>query len=225
MRVGIFGGTFDPIHVGHLIAAEGARTGLSLDEVLFIPAGQPWFKTGRPMAAASHRLAMVRMAVASNPGFQVSDVEIMRPGPSYTVDTLRELGETFGADAGLYVILGFDALAELGRWHQPERVLEMATVVGMRRPGSESFDPQWIEAVSPGASERVVVLDSPLIDVSGVELRRRVAEGRSIKYLVPEPVEGYIREHRLYTSERWTSGSEASPRVGATPPAGKGGVK
>ena len=220
MRVGVFGGTFDPVHLGHLIAAEEARTSLLLDEVLFVPAGRPWFKTGQPMAAADHRLAMVGLAVASNPSFQVTDVEIIRPGPTYTADTLEELRQTLGAEASLYVILGLDALAELGRWHRPERVLEMATVVGMRRPGSESFDPRWIEAVSPGASARVVVLDSPLIDVSGVELRRRLAEGKSIKYLVPEPVESYIREHRLYTGAHETSGSEVSPRVGATRPSG-----
>ena len=220
MRVGIFGGTFDPVHVGHLIAAEGARTSLSLDEVLFVPAGRPWFKTGQPMAAADHRLAMVGLAVASNPFFQVSDLEIIRPGPTYTVDTLEELRKTLGTEAGLYVILGLDALAELGRWHQPERVLEMATVVGMRRPGSESFDLQWVEAALPGSSARVVVLDSSLIDVSGVELRRRVAQGKSIKYLVPEPVESYIREHRLYTGEHLTNDPEASPHVGAARPAG-----
>ena len=199
MRVGVFGGTFDPPHIGHLIAAEGARLPLSLEEVLFIPAGQPWFKADRPVTAADHRLAMVELAVASNPFLQVSDLEIRRPGPTYTVDTLAELHRGLEEDPELYVILGLDALKDFGRWHEPRRVLEMATVVGMRRPGSESFDPQWIEAVSPGASAGVVVLDSPLIGVSGVELRRRIAEGKSIKYLVPEPVESHIREHRLYT--------------------------
>lgn len=216
MRVGVFGGTFDPAHVGHLIAAEEARAGLSLDQVIFMPAGQPWFKTSRPVTAAAHRLAMVELAVAANPSFRVSDAEIRRPGPTYTVDTLEELRGKLGAAAELYVILGLDALAELGRWHRPGRVLEIATIVAMRRLGTHTFDAGSLESVSPGACSGVVILDSPLIEISGVELRRRVSEGRSIKYQVPESVSDYIHEHRLYTGEYWMSGPERTPRADTT---------
>ena len=216
LRVGVFGGTFDPVHVGHLIAAEEARVDLSLDQVLFIPAGQPWFKTGRPVTVADHRLAMVELAVAPNPSFRVSDTEIRRPGPTYTADTLEELRGELGPDVEMYVILGLDALAELGRWYRPDRVLEMATVIGMRRPGTHEFDPQSLETISARAASGAVILDSPLIEVSGAELRRRVSEGRSIKYLVPDSVEDYIREHALYTGEQWAAGSGKGPRVGVT---------
>lgn len=201
MRLGVFGGTFDPIHVGHLVVAEEARERLGLDQVLFIPAGQPWFKTGRSLTDGHHRMAMVQRAVESNPRFQVSDMEITRPGPTYTVDTLCELRRELGGDASLYFILGLDSLRELGRWHQPERLLEMCTLVGVSRPGFQDWDPAILDAVSPGASNNVVLLRGPLIGISGAELRRRVAAGQSIKYQVPDCVEAYIYEHGLYGSK------------------------
>ena len=202
MKVGVFGGTFDPIHNGHLIVAEEARVTLGLDEVLFIPAGQPWFKADRQITEAHHRMAMVELAVESNPSFFASDVEIKRPGPTYTVDTLMELRRQLVPEADFYVILGLDSLKELDRWHQPERVLDMAAVVGVPRPGSQDFDPKALDSISPGASDRVVLLNEPIVGISGVELRRRVAEGLSIKYRVPGPVEAYIYEHGLYRGSR-----------------------
>jgi nicotinate-nucleotide adenylyltransferase len=205
LRAGIFGGTFDPIHTGHLIVAEEARIRLELDQVLFMPAGRPWLKADQVITEARHRMAMVELAVESNPHFSASDVEIKRPGPTYTVDTLEEMRGRLGPDADIFAIMGLDLLKELGQWHEPHRLFEPATVVGMSRPGSPQFDPAVVDAIVPGASARVVLLNGPMVEISGAELRRRVAEGLSIRYQVPEAVEAYIREHRLY------KGYELSP--------------
>ena len=198
MKLGLFGGTFDPIHMGHLIVAEEARTRLCLDEVVFVPAGRPWLKYDIEITEGRHRLAMVSLAVRSNPAFRVSDVEIERPGPSYTVDTLAELRSCLGPEAGIHVILGLDSLREIGRWRQPGRIFDMASVVGVSRPGANDFGPKELDKEIPGASAKLVLLDGLSIGISGVELRRRLSAGLSIKYQVPEPVEGYIREHSLY---------------------------
>ena len=196
MRIGVFGGTFDPIHLGHLIVAEDARIALGLDEVLFIPAGQPWFKSYRRVTDACHRLAMARLAVEGNPFFHVTDIEVRRSGPSYTVDTLAELRERY-AKAEFVVILGIDALREIDRWHEPRLLFEMASVAGMARPGA-TLDPSVLNAAIPGASSRMRVLDSALIDISGTDIRGRVAEGQSVRYRVPAAVAAYIRENGLY---------------------------
>ena len=198
MRIGVFGGTFDPIHMGHLIVAEDARAALELDKVLFIPAGQPWFKSYRQITEAHHRLAMVQLAVMENPLFDVSDIEVERSGPSYTVDTLEELHELY-SDAELIVILGLDALREIDRWHQPSRVFQMAGVAGMARPGA-TLDPSVLHAAIPGASSRMRLLDSALIDISGTDIRRRASVGQSIRYRVPVAVERYICDNGLYTA-------------------------
>jgi nicotinate-nucleotide adenylyltransferase len=198
VKLGVFGGTFDPIHIGHLIIAEEARVQLGLDEVMFVPAGQPWLKADRTVTDGRHRLAMVELAVASNPCFWALDMEVERPGPSYTVDTLAELRRKLGPDAEIYLILGMDSLSQLSRWRKPERVLEMCTVVGISRPGAEDFNPSTLDAISPGASSRVILLRGPLIDISGTDIRQRVAVGLSIKYRVPEDVEAYIYEQGLY---------------------------
>lgn len=196
MRIGVFGGTFDPIHMGHLIVAEDARAALELDKVLFIPAGQPWFKSYRQITASHHRLAMVRLAVADNPNFAVSDIEITRSGPSYTVDTLTELRDQY-PDAEFIVILGIDALREIDRWHQPRKLFELASVVGMARPGA-AINLSVLHAAIPGSSSRIRLLDSAQIDISGTDIRRRAAHARPIRYRVPPTVEQYIQENALY---------------------------
>ena len=198
MRIGVFGGTFDPIHMGHLIVAEDARAALELDKVLFIPAGQPWFKSYRHITEAHHRLTMVRLAVEGNPSFGVTDIEIRRTGPSYTVDTLTELRGQY-PDAEFIVILGVDALREIDRWHQPRKLFELASVVGMARPGA-SLDPSVLNAAIPGASSRMRLLDSVQIEISGTEVRQRVAASRSVRYRVPAAVERYIQGNGLYVS-------------------------
>ncbi|MXY45952.1 MAG: nicotinate (nicotinamide) nucleotide adenylyltransferase [Chloroflexi bacterium] len=184
--------------MGHLIIAEDARAALELDEVLFIPAGQPWFKSYRRITDTHHRLAMARLAVADNPRFSVSDIEIRRSGPSYTVDTLGELREhSKYAGAEFIVILGVDALREIDRWHQPRALFELSSVVGMARPAA-TVNLSVLHAAIPGSSSRISLLDSALVDISGTDIRRRVAEGRSIRYRVPAYVEQYIHEHGLY---------------------------
>lgn len=198
MKLGVFGGTFDPIHMGHLVVAEEARQQLGLDEVLFVPAGKPWFKAEMPVTDAKHRLAMVELAIASNSAFQPSDIEMSRTGPSYTVDTLESLYKERGGSTRMYVILGVDALVELGRWHEPRRILELAKVVGVTRPSNRSVDLERLGASLGSKGDRLELLEGPLIEVSGTDVRRRIQEGRSIKYLVPEAVEAYIKKHGLY---------------------------
>ena len=201
MRFGVFGGTFDPIHVGHLVVAEEARILLKLDEVVFIPAGRPWLRAGQQIAKPEHRMAMVERAVESNPYFRASDMEIKRPGVTYTLDTLLEMRRELGPAAVLYLILGLDSLKDLIRWREPERILDLCTVVGMSRPGFEGFDLRALDAIAPGTSDRVRLLTGPLIGISGTELRRRVSCGLPIRYRVPESVEAYIYEHGLYRAQ------------------------
>ena len=195
MKLGVFGGTFDPVHAGHLIVVEQVRAGLGLDEVLFLPAGRPWFKDGQEVAGADHRLSMVGLAVAADPHFRLSEMEVARTGPTHTVDTLEELS---GRDTELYVVGGLDALEEVPRWHRPERVLELATLVGFPRPGANEAGLLALDSIRAGASAEVILIEGPSVGISSSEVRQLVARGRSIRYLVPEPVEGYIYEHGLY---------------------------
>ena len=199
-RIGVLGGTFDPIHLGHLIVAEDIRQKLGLTEVLFIPAGQPWLKLKeeKPISAAEHRLAMVRLAIASNPYFKASSMEIERPGLSYSIDTILELKAKLGGEAEIYFIVGPDALGELPQWKEPARVIEACQVMGMNRPGYARPDLRKLEKSVPGVSKRIMLIDVPQIDISSTEIRNRVAQGLSIRHLVPEAVEKYIMEHRLY---------------------------
>ncbi|MEE8373732.1 MAG: nicotinate-nucleotide adenylyltransferase [Dehalococcoidia bacterium] len=198
LRIGVFGGTFDPIHSGHLVIAEDVRLKLGLEEVLFMPAGQPWLKAERDVTEAAHRLEMAMLATALNPHFNVSTIELDRPGPTYTVDTIAELKSGVAAGAELCFILGLDALAELPQWKDPERLVNMCRLVGLRRPGYEKIDFRPLESGVPNASERVMMVDTPLIDVSATDIRSRVSRGISIRDLVPRVVEDYIAQHGLY---------------------------
>ena len=202
-RIGILGGTFDPIHNGHLAVAEAARGCLGLDRVVFIPAGRPWLKArslGR-ITDAEHRLAMVRLAIANCPNFEASAMEIERPGLTFTVDTLAELRsrEDVSPDqTAMYLILGMDSVRELRRWHEPERLFEMCVVVAVSRPGADDITPSSFEQDFPTAADRFRLLRGPLLDISATDVRNRVAEGRPIGDCVPAPVERYIRDHGLY---------------------------
>jgi nicotinate-nucleotide adenylyltransferase len=199
---GVFGGTFDPIHVGHLAVAESARDALELDRVLFVPAGEPPHKLDRAVSPASDRLAMVEAAIADNPGFAASRMELDRAGPSWTADTLAELAT---AGRPLALIIAADAFRELATWHEPERVLRLATLVVTPRDGYPDADPAALAAAFPGVAARVVTLDGPRIRLSASDLRAQVAIGRSIRYLVPEAVAAYIGDHGLYQHERRTA--------------------
>lgn len=198
MRLGILGGTFDPIHIGHLIIAEEARLRLALDKVLFIPTGQPYLRASQPAASGHHRLAMVRLAIQDNPTFEASSVELERSGPTYTVDTLRELRKQRGPEAQFFLIIGQDSLHELRRWRNPEELAAMCTLVIAPRPGVAPMPEDTARAAVPGATARVEVLTSPLVGISGTELRRRAAAGASLRYWAPSAVEEYIRANRLY---------------------------
>ena len=198
MNIGILGGTFDPIQLAHLAVAEEARTRLDLAEIIFVPAGQPWLKANSPISTAEHRIQMVRLAIADKPYFKLSTVEIDRAGPSYSVDTVAELQGQLGAGDELFFILGYDSLAELPLWHEPSQLIQMCRLVAVPRPGYSVPDLKKLEADIPGLSQRVILMEKPEIDISATDIRNRVAHGLSIIHLVPEPVERYIKQHRLY---------------------------
>ncbi len=199
MNIGVLGGTFDPIHMGHLVVAEEVKVRLNLAEVLFVPAGQPWLRANSPLSAAEHRVQMVRLAIGDKPYFKLSTAEVERAGPSYTVDTIAELKGQFGAKDKLFFILGWDCLAELPKWREPSRLISMCRLVAVPRVGSSAPDLNSLEASIPGLANRVILLDKPRVDISASGIRDRVARGLSIEHLVPEPVERYIREQGLYT--------------------------
>jgi nicotinate-nucleotide adenylyltransferase len=180
--VGVFGGTFDPVHVGHLAIANAALDELGLDRLYFVPARRSPLKQDGPIASAEDRLAMLSAAIADEPRFHISRAELDRNGPSFTVDTL----EALRGEGALFLILGSDAYADFERWREPARIRELATIVLAARPGV------------PNAPAGVRKLDSPLMDISSRELRARAARGRSLRYLVPKAALRYIEEHRLY---------------------------
>jgi nicotinate-nucleotide adenylyltransferase len=194
--LGVIGGTFDPPHYAHLVLAENALAQLDLDRVLFVPAGQPPHKPRQPVTPARHRLAMVEAAVADNAAFLLSRVDVERPGPHYTVDTLGILNERY-PDAACFFLVGGDSLAEFPTWRDPSGILEQAQLGVMQRPGWET-DLASLTRRLPAIAERLRWLDAPHLEISGTDLRRRVAKGLPIRYLVPASVERYVRRHRLY---------------------------
>lgn len=201
MRIGVLGGTFDPVHLGHLSMAEEARIQLGLERVLFLPAGRPWLKEDQPLTSAQHRANMVRLAVDNNHHFEVCLEEIDRPGPTYTVDTLEQLTKGLDSTVSLYFILGLDAMEEFHRWKEPGRVVELCHLVVVGRPGHLRFEWPSFFARYPQAAGRVNILSTPLTPISGTEIRRRAADGTSLRYQVPEAVVDYIEEHGLYVNE------------------------
>ena len=200
MKIGVLGGTFDPVHIGHLMVAEEARASLNLAEILLVPAGQPLLKLDYPITPAEHRLQMLRLAIAGRPHFKVSTVEIERSGPSYTVGTIAELRVQYGSEDEMFFILGWDSLAQLPGWREPSRLIKMCDLVAVPRPGFQRPDLKALEDLIPGISERVMLLDKPQIDISASAIRELAAQGLSLRHLVPEPVEKYIRQHKLYST-------------------------
>ena len=198
---GVFGGTFDPIHVAHLAVAEAARDEFGLRRVLFIPAAQPPHKPGRAITAVDHRFAMVAAAVAGNPGFEVSRIEVDREGPSFTVDTLAALCEA-DPDDRLTLILSAESYGELSTWREPRRILDLADLIVAPRDGYAAADPRLVPSQFPDAPAAIAFMDGPRIRLSASEIRARAAEGRSVRYLVPDAGAAYIGDHGLYQDHR-----------------------
>lgn len=192
VRIGVFGGTFDPIHYGHLVAAEYAAAQMSLDRVIFMPAGDPWQKSSSVVAGREDRYKMTLFAIADNPRFEVSRIEIDRTGPSYTIETLRQLRGSQAEQTELYFIAGADALAEVQTWHEPEQVSQLATFIGVTRPGSQVSVPELIEG-------NTQIVEVPGFDIASSDIRARLATGAPVRYLMPDPVLAYIRSQRLYS--------------------------
>lgn len=197
LRLGLLGGTFDPIHHGHLVAAEEVCHQLALDRLLFIPAGTPPHKPNRPISPAHHRLRMLELAIAVKTYFAISHVDVDRPGPSYTADTLEQLRARYGADAAYFFVAGADSLADITSWHRPQRLLELCELAVVARPGVE-IDLPHLERQQPGLMAHVHWVQMPHLEISSSDLRARVRAGRSISYLVPPAVEAYIMQHGLY---------------------------
>jgi nicotinate-nucleotide adenylyltransferase len=200
MRIGVFGGTFDPVHLGHLILAEQCREQAALDEVLFIPAYQPPHKPNQHVMPFHHRVEMLALAVAGNPAFRIDEIEKRQGGLSYTVRTLTELRGARPGDE-LYFIIGSDCLPQLSTWREPVRILELANLLVAARPGAELWSAEQLRAslgMAPEQPLHLQVVEVPLIDTSSTDLRRRAAAGRTVRYLVPRAVECYIATHHLY---------------------------
>jgi len=196
-RLGVFGGSFDPPHYGHLALAETARVQLALDGVLFVPAGQPPHKRDHPMSPPEHRAALVETAIADNPAFALSRVDLDRPGPHFTVEMLRLLRAQFPGVSAWYFLMGEDSLCDLPKWYQADAILRQVTLAVMPRLGQRA-DVAALIAVLPPLAERLVWLDVPPVDFAATDLRRRVQEGLPLRYLVPPGVADYIEQHCLY---------------------------
>ena len=205
MRLGIFGGTFDPIHFGHLVLAEQCREQCSLDEVWFVPAALPPHKQDAIISPAKIRSEMIEFAISGNPQFKLSRIELDRSGPSYTVTTLEQLQAEDPARE-LFLLVGADSIREMGTWRQPLRILELATIVAVNRghdlQGETAAQEQLIDSLAGNSASRVRFVQMPGIDVSATDIRHRVAAGLSIRYLVPRAVEMYIRENHVYAADR-----------------------
>lgn len=200
-RIGILGGTFDPPHVGHLWLATLAADAMGLDGVLFMPAAQPPHKQGRRISPIVDRLLMTRLAIGGNDLFELSTLEVGRTGPSYTVDSVEELLRTYH-DAHLFLLMAGDSLAQIDTWHEPDRLLGLLEWVVGPRPGTPPPDAEQLRQRFGPAAERIHLLQGPTLDVSATEVRRRVAAGRTIRYLVPQAVEELIVERGLYRRAR-----------------------
>ena len=194
----LMGGTFDPIHYGHLVVAEEVRQSFNLDKVVFMPAGRPPHKTGQIISEPHHRVNMTLLATASNPYFEVSTLEVERRGPSYTVDTVEEIKKAYGIDK-VYFITGADAVLEMLTWKDVERLLSMTTFIAATRPGYDLHHLEdTLKTLPKEIIKKILPLEVPALSISSSNIRARVREERSIKYLLPEPVEAYIQKNKLY---------------------------
>lgn len=208
MKIGILGGTFDPLHNGHLEIAEQAMYKLGLSKVLFIPAGEPPSKERSDISSAEHRVKMVYRAVQDRHGLDLSRIELERPGPSYTVDTLNTLRSQLEPRDELYFIIGWDSLIELPEWKKPAEVIKICKLVAFPRSGLARPDLKELENRIPGISRRVIMMETAPVDISSSEIRRKVAQGLSIKGLVPVSVLQYIKDNGLYKADTAAAGNK-----------------
>lgn len=192
VRLGVMGGTFDPIHFGHLVAASEAMAHFKLDKVIFVPTGEPWQK--QEITASEHRYKMTQLAILGNPDFEISDLDVKRPGPTYTVDTLRDLSAEH-PNADLYFITGADAISQIQTWKDVDQIWGLARFVGVSRPGHDLEVPK-----SPQGA--ISLLEIPALAISSTDIRGRVKAGKPIDYLLPDSVIGYIEEHNLYQGNK-----------------------
>ncbi len=200
-RVGLYGGSFDPIHLGHLIVARAIADRLDLTRVIFLPSANPPHKSGEVLAEANHRAEMVKLAIKDEPVFEYSDFDLTRTGPSYTIDTVNHFLEHFGSDILLHWIIGADSLSDLAAWRQVATLVDLCRIVTAARPGWREAAWDRLRSALTDAqiqSLEAGVLDTPVIEISSTDIRRRVAEGRSIRFLVPDAVRAYIEKHNLY---------------------------
>ena len=196
---GVLGGTFNPVHLGHLRIAEAARRKLNLTEVLFVPAGEPWMKDGEELAPSEDRWEMVGLATAADPAFVPSRVDLDRPGPSYTIDTLRDLKREESGSCTDYFIMGMDTLLTVPGWKEPQAMLEICRLAVVTRPEHEMGEAAEAAASKlPGLMARTVFIEGVHVDISSTDIRLRVREGLPVTGLVPQPVEAYMKQHRLY---------------------------
>ena len=194
-RLGVMGGTFDPIHYGHLVTAEEALVQFRLDEVVFVPTGSPWMKEHERVSPPEDRYLMTVIATASNPKFSVSRIEMEREGPTYTIDTLRSLRDEHGAGTDLFFITGADAILEILQWREPQEIFELAHFIAATRPG---YDLAHFDEAAAAVNPKVSVMQIPALAISSTDIRRRVADGRPLRYLVPEGVKSYVEKAELY---------------------------
>jgi nicotinate-nucleotide adenylyltransferase len=195
-RLGIFGGSFDPVHLGHLILAEQCRVLEELDRVLFIPAARPPHKSDQELTPFHHRVEMLTLAISGNPGFEVDELEKDRPGPSYTVDTLEAIHRREPA-AELWLILGADSVVDLPKWYEPRRIVELAGLLVVGRPGMTMPDAVELQR-ELGRAVRMRAVESPPIGIASRDVRQHLAAGRSVRYQIPRAVEAYLEDKKLY---------------------------
>jgi nicotinate-nucleotide adenylyltransferase len=196
-RIGILGGTFDPPHIGHLVLAEYAAEALDFSQVIFVPAADPPHKRGETRTPIEHRIAMLQLAIAGNTRFTWSRVDVDRPGPHYTVDMIRIL-QAEHTDADLYFVMGGDSLRDLPKWNRPDELLNESKLVVLQRPNMETVSADMHETRFPGSSERIIILNDPLLGFSSTGIVERLREGKSIRYMTPDSVLVYIHDQELY---------------------------
>jgi nicotinate-nucleotide adenylyltransferase len=197
-RIGILGGTFDPPHVGHLILGEYSIDALDLTHLLFVPAADPPHKQDRAKTPVEHRLAMLKLAIEGNSRFDLSHIDLDRPGPHYSLDTVKIVSAQF-PDAELFFVMGGDSLRDLPKWHHPQELIALCKLAVMRRPG-DNLNPGMHSAVLPDLERRVVMMDTPVLEISSTEIVNRLRQGKSVRYLVPDEVLGYIAEYGVYSN-------------------------